>query len=262
MASEHIVRADEPIATSALHAYWKSSQMRLKCWFAGLRTTPSPGPSALPLYHRRQLVCLSREILVAELLTRVWSSVLLARDAFHHQNACEQLARHVFLGQMEARGEILKLLTDPSRLPPRQSIVVDRLRRRVERWTDVLVGPIVHQFNVTDFAFDGERAKDHGRTQSPAALNSVNLALGQLTLIGLSHAIPRTTHTDRTRAALDLSVARSVLSALPQEAVQRHYPSLNPDLAANNDAGFPSHSLTSEVRFADLRRKRDRKQGE
>lgn len=257
MASEHVVQAVEPIAISALHAYWKSSQTRLKCWFAGLRTTPSRGTATLPLYHRRQMVCLSREILVAELLTRVWSSVLLARDVFHGHDECQQLARHVFLGQMEARQEVLRMLEYPNRLPARQAVVVDRLRRRVERWTDVLVGPLVRKYDVTDFVFDVERARDFGTTQPPAALSTMNLAMSQLTLVGLSHAIPRSTHTDSTRATLDLAVARSVLSALPHDALRFHSPVLTPDSPA--DVQPPSATSTG-LRFADLRRKLPRKQ--
>ncbi|MEZ6146341.1 MAG: hypothetical protein R3B91_13195 [Planctomycetaceae bacterium] len=215
MLSECIVSAQEPIATSALHAYWKSSQLRLKCWFASLRACPPPQATVTSPYHLRHQVCLCREILVAELLTRVWSTVLLARDAFHSQNECQQLARHVFNGQMEARREVLKLLADSSRLPAQQASVVDRLRRRVERWADMLVGPMVVRHGISDFVIDLDRAKEFAQSAFPSTFDGPNAAVHQLTFVGLSHAIPRTNHSDEARTTLNHAVARSVLAALP-----------------------------------------------
>ncbi len=256
MVSEHVVQAEEPIATNALHAYWKSSQLRLKCWFAGLRTSPPGRTTTLPPFHLRQQVCLSREILVAELLTRVWSTVLLARDVYHANDECQQLARHVFLGQMEARHEVLKMLADPNRLPSRETTAIDRLRRRVERWTDVLVGPMVIQYGVTDFAFDVERAKDHGPTQSPLSFSGPNAAASQLTLVGLTHAIPRTTHIDHARAVLDLAVARAVLTAIPPQALTLHRGTELSSLPPESDAlPLPPSPSISGFRIADSRRK-------
>lgn len=215
MLSDRVVQAEQPIATSALHAYWKSSQLRLKCWFASLRANRPTGSTVMSQFHLRHQTGLCREILVAELLTRVWSTVLLARDTYHSTNVCQNLVQHVFRGQTEARREVLKLLANPDQLPSRQVAAVDRLRRRVERWTDSLLGPMILKYGTTDFAFELERAMDLGQTNLSAGLSGPNAAVQQLTLVGLSHAVPRTNHADEARTALNLAVARSVLRSLP-----------------------------------------------
>ena len=279
LRGEDVILSPQPVSTEALHGYWKSSRMRLRCWFARLRamSVSATATRALPPLHVRECVSLGRAILVAELLTRVWSAVLVSRDAQNPAERSGELARHVFLGQMEARREILLLLTDEDRLPTRQAAALDRLRRRVERWTDLLLGPLIRGYDVAEFAFDVERAHDAAQSSSPFSCNHVDLAINQLTLVGLSRAIPPTGDEDQMESALDLAVARSVLSALPRRIVSSTGGQLTPHPPVTSDGaaspqdqsrlaqdqsrpeGSPSDRSTG-FRWAPIRRRTDRQQ--
>ena len=275
--ADEIIRSPEPISTESLHGYWKSSRVRLKCWFAGLRATPpsSEGGETLSPHHLRSRVGLVRSILVAELLTRVWSSVLVARDAARSENSAGESAgemvRNVFLGQQEARQEVLQMLSDENRLPMPEASAVEQLRRRVERWTDLLLGPLVLKYDVTEFTFDEERARDSVRSEAEQMLGTPSGAVDRLTLIGLSRAIPRDPNDDHVDSALDSAVAQSVLSALPRTLLERKVRvALGPDSRRDGPATLPgqaprdasSPKRVAGLQFTQLRRRTDRRRSD
>lgn len=264
--ANEIIDRPEPISTAGLHGYWKSSRVRLRCWFAALRST-SPSPLLSP-QQLHDLVGASRSILVAELLTRVWSTVLVARAQRKSESAPGELARNVYQGQQEARREVLKLLADEERLSMSEASSLDQLRRKVERWTDVLIGPLLAQYDVAEFAFDADRARELSAT-GPASLATTGTrdAASRLTLIGLSQAIPPGPGSDCVGASLDTAVAQSVLRAMLHVSTDRDDHEAV-DLDCRTDAMLlppgpvrvPRHAtaLTSGIRFAEIRR-RDRR---
>jgi hypothetical protein len=215
--AEAVIHNPQPVPTEALHAYWKSSRMRLKYWFAGMRAVPvvAPGAGACPALHVHKRVNLARGILVSEMLTRVWSSVLVARDVARCECVTGPLVRQVFLGQVESRREVLIMLADERLLPVDQATNLGRLRERIERWTDLLIGPLVNRYAVTEFAFDIERARECASIIAPVRRGDQGQLIEQLTRIGLSQAIAVRGEDDGVSAALNLAVARSVLIALP-----------------------------------------------
>lgn len=219
--AEEIISWPEPVPPESLHAFWKSSRVRLRCWFAALRSSQSSGNDDAVAPHRLpERVGLARSILVAELLTRVWSAVLVARDRARSENVAGELVRNVFAGQLEARREVLKMLADEHRLPMPHAATIDRLRRRVERWTDMLLGPLVEKYGVTEFAFDESRACEAARSEPHPLLAPSDGAVARLTLVGLAHAIPRGPGNDRVGAGLDAAVAQSVLSVILQSSLE------------------------------------------
>ena len=73
-----------------------------------------------------------------------------------------RLARNSVNGLMRIRKGILsRLLTIPNHANHRV-LEVDRTRRRCDRWTDMLLGPIANLSGCYEFAFDAERARDFG----------------------------------------------------------------------------------------------------
>ncbi|MGD9855098.1 MAG: hypothetical protein AB7U20_09135 [Planctomycetaceae bacterium] len=266
MRAEELIHRPERVSATSLHGYWKTSRVRLRCWFAGLRSLPSfpngAGPSS-PI-HRRERVRVARSILAAELLTRVWSAVLTARDAARSENIAGDLVRNVFQGQLEAKREVLHMLSDEQRLPMQDAEMLDRFRQRVERWTDLLLGPLVQNYGVAQFALDPQRALESVRCASAQMPGSAARAVHPLTLIGLFRAIPRNSRDDHAASALDWAVAQSVLSGLARADFDSDHrlisgPHRGRDLPAlpAEQTGTFAPDPTPRIRFADFRRKSD-----
>lgn len=154
--------ADE-ISSDVIGRYWSASKCRIDRWMHALkaaRSHPKSLSSHEPARRRGDTVALLEEILLSEPLTRVWAIVARAHDRRHHHDEAEPIARSVLIGQMEARNRLLRLLVDGGALSAEQSISLNRLRRRVERWTDLLVGYLAELDSTCEMAFDRNRASD------------------------------------------------------------------------------------------------------
>jgi hypothetical protein len=75
------------------------------------------------------------------------------------------VARRVMAGQRQAQQGVLRMLVDGPHLDRKRVAALDRLRRNVERWTDLLLGHLVRRYALPDFAYDLERALDFGEEQ-------------------------------------------------------------------------------------------------
>ena len=220
-SATHIVESPRDVSTASLHGYWKHSRTRLRCWFAALRTARHNAANPVhPNRHTPQqsLIALSREILVAEMLTRVWSTVLVAHDQRRQSDVARAAVDSVYRGQQEARHEVLALLADEGLLRLADQISLNRFRRRMERWTDALLGPLAAAYGVEEFAFDSQRAREFSRDGLQGPLRGAAERVMPLLLAGLSTAVPSQADADQERLLLNLAVVRSILSAYPAEA--------------------------------------------
>lgn len=171
-----------------LDEYWVVSKCRTERWNRSLMVemlvqqsqslAKSSDPSLRPAPARpSNFFMLVSEILSTEILTRVWSALLCAYDDERHRIQASPIARSVFQSQMEARCRVLRILASPtvSKWPDYQQL--DRLRRRVERWSDVLLAHTRSTSYIADFAVDPARALRYAKLFSgpsiePAAASS------------------------------------------------------------------------------------------
>lgn len=220
-SAAHIVESPDPIPTESLHGYWKQSRTRLKCWFAALRAVQCQGGGsrqAFTSFQQDQIVTLCREILVAEMLTRIWSTVLICADQRQKAGHARSTAESVFRGHLEARHEVLELLTEDGVLSLADQMTLNRFRRRIERWTDALLGPLVARYRVAEYVFNEERARDFSENAHQERLDDATAAMTPLLLAGIASTIPTDCAADRERNMLNLSIARAILMAFPPEA--------------------------------------------
>jgi len=162
--------------------------------------------------HWRILRGTVEEILTGEMLTRVWAGVIDALDAQKQQSELSPLTRSIFIGHMEARNRILSLLVRVPGGDAEDSVLLNRLRQRVERWTDMLLGYVMLEYDVSEFAFDGQRTSDfaddlhheqqnrHGHFAWPLMLATVRCAFR-------SNLLPQSPNSDLNR-----EVAAGVMS--------------------------------------------------
>ena len=80
------------------------------------------------------------EILTGEILARTWTAVALAHD--RRWGACDAgpAVRSVLAGHAEARHRALKMIVAGEPIASGRAAALNQLRRRCERWTDMLLG--------------------------------------------------------------------------------------------------------------------------
>jgi hypothetical protein len=141
-----------------LQRYWTASKCRLDRWSRALAEYSSTAPSELPRYRWKAIRPVVEEILLSEVLVRVWTAVLVAHDRYSGQTEAEPIARSVLTGQMEARHRALKLLMHAPGVRIADAVELNRLRRKSERWTDLLLARLAQNCTIEELAIDPERA--------------------------------------------------------------------------------------------------------
>ena len=157
-----LIRGGAPIPKNSVDEYWSASKCRLDRWGRSLKSLSDPTKDSLGPHRSRWPFFQSvlEEILITEVLTRVWAAVMCSHDRHRGTELVEPVVRGVLLGHQEARHRVLTLLVSGSAIEAEDALKLNRLRRRTERWTDMLVGYLANQYEVDEFAVEPKRAKD------------------------------------------------------------------------------------------------------
>lgn len=214
-----IIEGTSPLAEGPLCVYWQHSKTLWPRRRRELDELCSEMVANDSSDRIQQVVTIASDLLIGELLTRVAGAVLTACDRRQRLRRAEPIARNVLTVHQQCRASVLRLLLHSTCLPADQLAELDRLRRRVERWTDMLLGPLVAHYGneLADFAFDPRRARDFGEDQSQARFGSTSRPAWSFLLAGLRSAFPSpsgpTSVNDPT-----LPILRSVLALFPEDA--------------------------------------------
>lgn len=167
-------------STRGLESYWECMRQLRLGWQQRLPDPKIKG--ALPCD-------VLAEILVAELPIRVWSTILLCgRDATHRDDL-SQIVKHAFDSLEPIRRQIYRLLLNYNPEPDDRSYrAIDGLRRRCDRWIDLLAGPAALSADVWDFVSDPRRARDFGEEALGDDESPTSAAVEKLATAGLRMA--------------------------------------------------------------------------
>jgi len=180
-----LVVGESRLGVVGLEEYWAASKCRFDRWatLLGKFRRNEPLPTAAGMTTARGLV---EEILGSEVLTRVWTAVVTAFDRRRDTQDNEIVVRSVYIAHQEMRQRVLKMLGGGPGLSSTDAVDLNRLRSRVEQWTDVLLAFLAGTHDVGEFAFDAVRLKTYaadaairgsaGNDGSPTALLRSTLA--------------------------------------------------------------------------------------
>jgi hypothetical protein len=148
-----------PLPAPCLERYWTGSKCRLDRWGRALkRLSEIPADGHLP-DELRNSVGVLEEIVTGDVLGRVWAGVVTAHDRRTGEDA-GSIARTILMGQHEAQNRAMSLLVNSPLIDVASAQRLDRLRRRAECWSDLLVGFLSVTEDVTEFGADSQRARD------------------------------------------------------------------------------------------------------
>jgi hypothetical protein len=214
-----IIRGAASFSPARLDQYWATSKCRVESWHRALKCA---APNLAECYdeefdNRIQLRATLDEIFVGEMLTRVWSAVLVGHDRLQHCSVDGPIARNVLVSHVEARHRALSLLLDADGFSPRQALAIDRTRRRAERWTDVLIGGLLGACDVSEFAVQAERAVDFADDLSRRRAEAGGCQSWRLTLVSLRAAFGRELCPVAANPEANARITASILGCFPDE---------------------------------------------
>ncbi len=182
LTSQHgplLIASDAPLSPNGLERYWSASKCRLDRWGRALRRLTEAPAGTDSIEQTNQDLGMLEEILTGEVLARVWAAILVAHDR-RTADESSVIARSVLVGQLEARNRALSLLVNGPALASRHAVRLNRLRRRAECWSDLLVGYLDTTVDVSEFGADRNRTRNfhedfrqHRRREWPLLLTSL-----------------------------------------------------------------------------------------
>ncbi len=214
-----LIQSGQPIPAGSVEQDRTASKVRLDRWAWRLKSfSQRTGDDA----QRRQAQWpavrgVLEEILASEVLTRVWTAVLCAHDRRRGTDAVEPVARSVLIGHMEARHRVLTLMVRGPGIDAEAAMRLNRLRRRAERWTDLLVGHLAGIHDVSEFAVDPNRARDFADNSPCRSSRRGGRQAWPLMMASMRAAFQQGLSPDSPNADLNARIAAAILSCYPPE---------------------------------------------
>lgn len=215
-----LAKSDEPISRTGLELYWKASKSRLDRWGQTFRKYERETQAVGSSWARNQWPAVApviEEVLTGEILCRVWCALLKAHDRRRGQVEAEPVGRTIYVGHTESHNRALRLLATSPKEWATDARQLDLLRRRCERWTDLLISYLAPCCDVSELAPSPSRMRDFAEASerhrlSGAIVHSQTLALSSLRQsfrTGLCEVSPN--------ADLNSQIARGVIACLPAD---------------------------------------------
>jgi hypothetical protein len=190
------------MAQGAIEEYWAASKCRQERWGRFFRDHTTRGRSVggktMEVIH---------EILATELLTRVFTAICAGHDRVTGQVEFEPVAQSVMNGHHEARHQALEWMILGEGADLAVAVDCNRFRRRVERWTDMLLGRLAPYCDPAALAFEPNRALDFA-DDFDSSVTSNDFAWG------LAMAATRASFQTLTHPSFHLDLNRQIASAV------------------------------------------------
>ena len=183
-----LIESSTPISDEDLQSYWQCTRDRTVDWIRHLDEVRSTINSSSESEHAAIWVSLKpvlSEVFVTEILTRVWGATLTAIDRHRNLRRAAPIASHTTNGHRDARGRAMRLLVNGPQVPINELAQIDRIRRKAERWTDLLVGHLALKYELDQFAFESRRALEFGQSQMRQILEANDTPVWELVLAGV-----------------------------------------------------------------------------
>ena len=222
--SQIFIEQQDEVTTEAVGDYYILSRNRFNRWMRDLDDLERGVQIQDPLHlvglisGRPATRGIVEQILINEMVTRVWTLLLLARDAHNGIDRIRPVARNIYMGHLAVRHKALGVVLSDDRLTPIDLLAIDKLRKSAERWTDLLCCSIMGQYDLWDFAFDKERSREFLRDRTDQSGLSHRSRGWVLILAGLRHSFQEEEGLSASVHNDDRRLIRLMLNCFPQDA--------------------------------------------
>ena len=214
-SAETFIHGEDVQPARNVSTYWSGSKCRLQRWHAALKVFANDLDNPSEMHDPWPAIrVVAEEILLSDVLTRIWSALLTEHDRVRRCNELHSIAHSIYIGHMEARNRTLRLLLQDDDASQKAIGEIDRVRRQLERWTDLLLSYVPATTYVARFGYDRSRIYDFANDRP---LVGSRLRRQQSHVMLASFAACLRTETGRFPANPDLNrrIASGVLSCFP-----------------------------------------------
>lgn len=215
-----VIESSSGIPDLKLQDYWTNCRSRSCEWFRKLDTFASQLNSEPSENHQRiwqELEPLLNEIFVSEILTRVWAAVLMASDQRRDQKLAGPIARHTVTSHIQVRHRAMTLMIDGPQISLTELARVDRVRRKAERWTDLLLGHLILKYGVQELAFEPDRAIDFAQSQVREIVRATDEPVWEFVQVGIRLAFNGLASCNSPSENWNRGILRSVIGCFPRD---------------------------------------------
>lgn len=193
-------------SSEALKEFWQATRQLQRSWDETLESGP---------LDQNQLSDLLARVLATDMVCRTWGTALGCLEKRNGRNDLTRIAANVIGGLLQIRNRVLSaILSDPT-LPSAWGAEQDRLRRRCDRWTDLLIGTLCGFDNFYQFAVDADRARDFAEeSQAHSPERPVELLMAAGLRLSFLRQLPE---VSLDTAAYERLI-QSILASLPEQA--------------------------------------------
>lgn len=214
------IRSTDRISMSGMERYWATSKSRLDNWSQRLKDSTFDMQNVCQ--EEKQIVWLMlqpvvEEILTTEPLTRVWAAVTSQYDRLRGLSEAEPMTRSILLGHMEARNRALALMVSRQGMDVEDAVMINRHRRRCERWNDMLLGFLQADYEVAEFGFEYHRVTEFGADFRSEQRRAQTSTLWPMVMASLRTAFPPENQRRAPNADLNERICSSILSCFQAE---------------------------------------------
>lgn len=212
------------VSTEVVGDYYILSRNRFNRWMRDLNDLEHGVPISDPLHMvglvagRPSTRAITEQILVNDMLARIWTVLLLARDANNNIDRIRPVARNIHLGHLAVRHKALGVVLADRQILPKDLLAIEKLRKSAERWTDLLCCSFMDRFDLWEFAFDKSRAEEFLRDRESQAGLCHRSRSWVLILAGLRHSFQDSQDLSATIHDDDRRLVRLMLNNFPDDA--------------------------------------------
>jgi hypothetical protein len=218
------IERDEEIPAQTIGDYYILSRNRFNRWMKDL-TDLEKGLSIRDPLHLIGLMpsrpatrTIAEQILVNEMVARVWTILLMARDRYQGVDRIRPVAHNVFLGHLSIRHKALSVVLSDDRLSQPDLIAIDKTRKATERWTDLLCCPLMGEYDLWQYAFHEETARELLRDRAHQSPLDHRSRAWVLILAGMRHSFQEKEGLSSVVQDDDRRLARLMLNSFPEDA--------------------------------------------
>ena len=183
-----LVEGTAPFPPKALYDFWFHAQEHLKHRRQVLEPLATEGTRSE--ISEAELEIILKDFFAEEMLIRLVAAVFTAADKRRNQCQAEPIARNILHSFLEVKRLALIILVSEKCLSLESLKRTNRIRRSIERWTDLLLGQFVLRFGLEEFAHDAARSKDFGEDQSSNLNTPHPVQIWDLIIAGLRISFP------------------------------------------------------------------------
>lgn len=159
-----------------------------------------------------------QDVLINEMLTRIWTILLLSRDRWQGIDRVRPVAHNVFLGHLAIRHKALTIARHDLQLAPADLMFLERLRKSTERWTDLLCCHLMDDFDLWQYAGSEDTAREFLEERVDQGSLDYRSRSWVLVLAGLRHSFPDDGPLATPIHEEDRRLTRLILDGFPDDA--------------------------------------------